>query len=169
MQGAQGEDARLSKSSVVVATPGNGSEARKFPRICLAAASLNPSITHSLEKLHAARCFRDPPTMSAIWNLHCLYSLDPSSPGFVRRLHSLFRYDDEERCLSRLQGSELTRLLDFLDRVCTLLSTLSSYETSSADSRRPPSQRRYFYTMFTQTTSHLRPSRGPTTLVLRIW
>ena len=60
--------------------------------------------------------------MSTIWNLNCLYSLDPSSPGFVRRLHSLFRYDEEERCLSCLQGSELTRLLDFLDRVCTLLS-----------------------------------------------
>ena len=60
--------------------------------------------------------------MSAIWNLHCLYSLDPSSPGFLRRLHSLFRYDDEERYLISLQGSELTRLLDFLDRVCTHLS-----------------------------------------------
>ena len=76
--------------------------------------------TRSLEKLHAVCYFRDPPTMSAIWNLHCLYSLDPSSPGFVRRLFSLFRYDEEERYLSRLQGSELTRLLDFLDRVCTL-------------------------------------------------
>ena len=61
--------------------------------------------------------------MSAIWNLHCVYSLDPSSPGFVRRLHSLFRYDDDERYLSRLQGSELTRLLGLLDRVCALLST----------------------------------------------
>ena len=64
----------------------------------------------------------NPLTMSAIWNLHCLYLLDPSSPDFLRRLYSLFRYDEEERYLSRLQGSELTRLLDFLDRVCTLLS-----------------------------------------------
>ena len=84
------------------------------------AASLNPSITHFLGKLHAVCCFRDPSTMSAIWNLHCLYSLDPSSPGFLRRLYSLFRYDDDERYLSGLQGSELTRLLDFLDRVRTL-------------------------------------------------
>ena len=61
--------------------------------------------------------------MSAVWNLHCVYALDASSPGFVRRLYSLFRYDEEERYLSHLQGSELTRLLDFLDRVCTLLST----------------------------------------------
>ena len=60
--------------------------------------------------------------MSAIWNLHRLYSLDPSSPGFLRRLYSLFRYDEEERYLFGLQGSELTRLLDFLDRVCTFLS-----------------------------------------------
>ena len=60
--------------------------------------------------------------MSAIWNLHCLYSLDTSSPGFMRRLHSLLHYDEGERYLSRLRGSELTRLLDFLDRVCTILS-----------------------------------------------
>ena len=61
--------------------------------------------------------------MSAIWNLHCLYSLDPSSPDFLRRLYSLFCYDEAERYLSRLQGAELTQLLDFLDRVCALLST----------------------------------------------
>ena len=63
----------------------------------------------------------DPPTMSAGWNLHCLYSLGPASPDFLRRLYSLIHYDEEERYLSRLQGSELVRLLDFLDRVCTLL------------------------------------------------
>ena len=103
--------------------PRNGSEARKFPRICLVAPAPNPSIDHSVQNLsHAICCFQDPPTMSAIWNLHCLYSLDPSSPGFLRRLYSLFCYDEEERYLSRLQGSKLTRLLDFLDRVCTLLS-----------------------------------------------
>ena len=64
--------------------------------------------------------------MSSIWNLHCLYSLGPSSPGFLRRLYSLFRYDEEERHLFGLQGSELTRLLNFLDRGCTLLSTFCS-------------------------------------------
>ena len=122
-QRAQGEDARRSKSPVVIQMPRDGSKARKFPRICPVAETLNPSIIDSLRKLHATCCFRDPLTMSAIWNLHCLYSLDTSSPGFVRRLYSLFRYDEEERYLSHLQGSELTRLLDFLDRVCTLLST----------------------------------------------
>ena len=60
--------------------------------------------------------------MSAIWNLHCLYSLDPSSPDFLRRLYSLFHCDEEERYLSSIQGSELTRLLDFLDHVCILLT-----------------------------------------------
>ena len=59
--------------------------------------------------------------MSAGWNLHCLYSLGPSSPDFLRRLYSLIRYDEEERYLSSLRGSELTRLLGFLDHVCTLL------------------------------------------------
>ena len=59
--------------------------------------------------------------MSVIWNLHCLYSLGPSSPDFLRRLHALIHYDEEERYLSRLQGPELTRLLDFLDRVSALL------------------------------------------------
>ena len=59
--------------------------------------------------------------MSAIWNLHCLYSLDPSSPGFLRRLYALIRYDGEEQYLSSLHGRELNRLLNFLDRVCSLL------------------------------------------------
>ena len=62
-----------------------------------------------------------PPTMSTIWNLHYLYPLGPSSPGFLRRLYSLIRYDEEDRYLLSLQGPELTRLLDFLDRVCPLL------------------------------------------------
>ena len=102
----------------MVPRPGNFRESASWPHRQIRSVG----ITHSVQNLHAACCFRDPPTMSAIWNLHCLYSLDPSSPGFVRRLHSLFRYDDEERYLSRLRGSELTRLLDFLDRVCALLS-----------------------------------------------
>ena len=59
--------------------------------------------------------------MSAIWNLHCLYSVDPSSPGFLRRLYALIHYDEQERYLSSLHGRELNRLLDFLDRVCSLL------------------------------------------------
>jgi len=55
--------------------------------------------------------------MSVPWNLHCLYSLDPSSLDFPRRLHSLIRHDEEEQHLSNLQGSQLARLVDFLDEV----------------------------------------------------
>ena len=62
--------------------------------------------------------------MSTLWTLRCLYSLDISSPDFLRRLHSLFRYDEEEHYLTSLQGSELARLVDFLDQVCTHLSAL---------------------------------------------
>ena len=55
--------------------------------------------------------------MSAPWNLHSLYSLDPSSLDFLRRLYSLIRQDEEEQYLSSLQGSELARLVDFFDKV----------------------------------------------------
>ena len=58
--------------------------------------------------------------MSAPWNLLHLYSLDPSSPDFLRRLHSLIRYDEKEQYLSSLQGSQLARLVDFLDEVRAL-------------------------------------------------
>ena len=61
--------------------------------------------------------------MSTPWILYRLYSLDPSSPDFPCRLHSLIRYDEEEQYLSSLQGSQLARLLDFLDQVRTLPST----------------------------------------------
>ena len=62
------------------------------------------------------------PTMSTLWTLSCLYSLNTSSPDFLRRLYSLFRHDEEEQYLSNLQGSELARLLNFLDQVRTLPS-----------------------------------------------
>ena len=58
--------------------------------------------------------------MSAPWNLYRLYSLDPSSLDFLPRLHSLIRHDKEEQYLSSLQGSQLTRLVDFLDEVRTV-------------------------------------------------
>ena len=59
--------------------------------------------------------------MSASWILHRLYSQDPSSLGFLRHLSSLIRHDEEEHFLTSLQGSELARLVDFLDGVRTLL------------------------------------------------
>ena len=63
----------------------------------------------------------DLPIMSVLWILYRLYSLDPSSPDFLRRLHSLIRHDEEEQYLSSLQGSQLTRLVDFLDEVRIVL------------------------------------------------
>ena len=57
--------------------------------------------------------------MSTLWTLRCLYSLDTSSPDFLRRLYSLFHHDEDEKYLSNLQGSELARLVDFLDQVRT--------------------------------------------------
>jgi hypothetical protein len=58
--------------------------------------------------------------MSASWILHRLYSQDPSSLDFLRHLSSLIRHDEEEHFLTSLQGSESTRLVDFLDGVRTL-------------------------------------------------
>jgi len=60
--------------------------------------------------------------MSTQQLLQDLYSLDPSSPGISRLIYGLIRHDEDERYLSSLKGSELTRLVDFLDEVRTLLS-----------------------------------------------
>ena len=49
--------------------------------------------------------------------LRRLYSLDASTPDFIRHLHCLIRYDNEERYLSNLNKPELTQLLDFFDKV----------------------------------------------------
>ena len=58
--------------------------------------------------------------MSTPLILHRLYSLDTSSPNFLRDLHSLIQYDEKEQYLTNLQGSELARLVDFLDEVRAL-------------------------------------------------
>ena len=58
--------------------------------------------------------------MSPPWILYRLYSLNTSSPDFLRNLYSLLRHDEEERYLLNLQGSELAQLVDFLDGVRTL-------------------------------------------------
>ena len=60
--------------------------------------------------------------MSASQILQHLYSLDTSSPGISRLIYGLIRHDEEEQYLSSLRGSELARLIDFLDEVRTLLS-----------------------------------------------
>jgi len=65
--------------------------------------------------------------MSAPWILHHLYTLDTSSPGFLRRLYSLIRHDENEQYLSSLQESELARLVDFFDEVRAALSALHQF------------------------------------------
>ena len=60
--------------------------------------------------------------MSAAQVLQHLYSLDTSSPDFLRVLYGLIRHDEDEQYSSSLQGSELARLVDFLDDVRSLPS-----------------------------------------------
>ena len=55
--------------------------------------------------------------MSTSRILQRLYSLDTSSPDFLRNLYCLIQYDENEQYLTSLQGSELARLVDFLDKV----------------------------------------------------
>jgi len=61
--------------------------------------------------------------MSTSQVLEHLYSLDISFPTLSRYLYCLIQRDEEEQYLSGLQGSDLARLVDFLDEVCTLPST----------------------------------------------
>jgi len=61
--------------------------------------------------------------MSTPWILHRLYTLDISSLDFLRSLYSLIRHDEKERYLISLQGPELTRLVDFLNKVRTVSSS----------------------------------------------
>ena len=62
--------------------------------------------------------------------LQHLYSFNTFSPEFSRCLDSLIQSDEEDHYLSSLQGPELTRLVDFLDRVRVLPSAsfLPAYE-----------------------------------------
>ena len=78
----------------------------------------------------------DLPTMSTSQVLQLLYSLDTSSPEFLRCLYCLIRNDEEEQYLSTLQESELIRFVDFLDEVRSFsLAPLPAYETDRADPR----------------------------------
>jgi len=63
--------------------------------------------------------------MSAREILQHLYSLDNSSPNFLRVLYGLIRHDEDEQYSSSLGGEELAQLVDFLDDVCPLLLVFS--------------------------------------------
>ena len=54
--------------------------------------------------------------------LQYLYSFNTLSPEFSHFLDRLIQSDENDRYLLDLQGSELTRLVDFLDRVRILTS-----------------------------------------------
>ena len=59
----------------------------------------------------------DPFAMPTSQILRHLYSLDTSSPDFSRYLYHLIQSDGEDHYLLDLQGSDLIRLVDFLDKV----------------------------------------------------
>ena len=59
--------------------------------------------------------------MSASWILHRIYSLDTPPLDLLRPyIYCLIRHDEEDQYLSSLQGPRLARLVDFLNKVCTL-------------------------------------------------
>jgi len=62
--------------------------------------------------------------------LQRLYLLDTSSPDFLRHLYCLIRYDEKEEYLTSLRGSELARLVDFLDKVYTVSSVFHRRRSS---------------------------------------
>jgi len=59
-------------------------------------------------------------------DLQILYSLDTFSRDFSRRLYRLIQRDEKERYLTSLRGPELTKLVEFLDKVRAVLSPLIS-------------------------------------------
>ena len=63
----------------------------------------------------------DPLTMATPQILQLLYSFNTFCPEFSRCLDRLIQSDGEEHYLSNLQGSDMTRLVDFLDRVRAFL------------------------------------------------
>ena len=69
----------------------------------------------------------NPPSMSTSRILQRLYSLDTSSPDFLRHLYCLIQYDEKEQYLTSLQGSELARLVNFLDKVCAVPSAFYQF------------------------------------------
>ena len=60
--------------------------------------------------------------MTTLQSLQTLYSFSTFSPQFSHCLDRLIQSDDEDNYLLGLQGSELTRLVDFLDKVRVLSS-----------------------------------------------
>ena len=68
----------------------------------------------------------DSTPMSTSQILQHLYTLD-ASLDFLGLLRSLIRHDEKEQYLTSLQGSELARLVDFLDKVHTVPSAFYQF------------------------------------------
>jgi len=66
------------------------------------------------------------PTVATSQVLQHLYSLDNTSPDLLPNLRHLIQNDDKEQYLSGLQGADLVRLVDFLDKVRRIPHLLSS-------------------------------------------
>ena len=60
--------------------------------------------------------------------LQRLYSLETSSPDFIRHLRYLIQFDQEEEYLTKLESPELTRVVDFLDKARTVPSTFLQFQ-----------------------------------------
>ena len=109
--------------------------------------------------------------MSTSQALQELYSLDASSPEIPPLLDVLIRRDEEEPYLSSLRGSELVRLVDFLDEVRILFpfGLVLSYRIPFTGYNYPSHHRRGLSAMFTQTANHLWQPHDPTIFIRRIW
>ena len=59
--------------------------------------------------------------------LQRLYSLDASSRDFIRYLHCLIQFDEEEQYSTNLEEPELMQLVDFLDKVRAVPSTFLQF------------------------------------------
>ena len=111
----------------------------------------------------------DPLAMPTSQILQRLYSLGTSSPDLSRYLYHLIQSDGEDPYLLGLQGSELTRLVDFLDRVRALPSASLRLTKQTPGPQRHPDRRRCFPTVFTQAASHLQPPRHPAIVARHCW
>ena len=60
-------------------------------------------------------------------DLQTLYSLDTFSLDFSRQLYRLIRNDEKGQYLTGLQGPELTKLVEFLDKVRPVPSALHQF------------------------------------------
>ena len=101
--------------------------------------------------------------------LRHLYSLNTSSPDFTRYLSHLIQSDGEDHYLLNLQGSDLNRLVDFLDEVRVLPSASLQLTKRTPGPQRHPDRRRCFPIVSTQAAGHLQPPRDHSIFAPHFW